>query len=196
MSTASKIDFLTEDAYLQSELSSDIRHEYIDGQVYAMMGATGEHNTLAGNLYTELHNHLRDKPCRPFALDMKVKVETKYFYPDVLVDCVYDSENPHIAGEPVLIIEVLSDSTRLMDETTKYQAYRQIPSLQEYVMVEQKFAKVEVFQRDNHWAPKRYSAGDSVVFSSIALTVPIAAIYERVETPDLLAWQESTGMCE
>jgi Uma2 family endonuclease len=190
MSTALDVSFLTEDEYLQSELLSDIRHEYINGEIYAMVGATGEHSTIALNIATEFKLHLRDKPCRPFFLDMKVKVDTKYFYPDVLIDCAYDSANPHVSGGPVLIIEVLSDSTRVMDETTKYQAYRQIPSLQEYVLVEQKFAKVEVFQRNNNWALKRYGAGDDVTFSSVGLTLPIATIYERVETPDLLAWRE------
>ena len=112
--------------YLAGEKTTDVKHEYLDGQVYAMSGASFNHNLIAGNLHTALNVHLKGKPCRPFISDAQVKIGNNYFYPDVLVDCS-DTEG-YFTETPTLIVEVLSKTTRRLDETTKRMLYLQIPT--------------------------------------------------------------------
>ncbi|MEM9510531.1 MAG: Uma2 family endonuclease, partial [Cyanobacteria bacterium P01_E01_bin.35] len=128
---------LTPEAYLQLEVDSDIKHEYIDGEIYAMGGATDTHVTIALNLAVLLRNHLRNSDCRVYISDMKVKIETKnrFFYPDVMVTCEpQDRENTTYKQFPRLIIEVLSDSTEAFDRGDKFADYQSLSSLQEYVL--------------------------------------------------------------
>jgi Uma2 family endonuclease len=186
MATASKITLISTDDYLANELKSDVKHEYIDGQVYAMAGAHSNHNRLTATLIRKIGNHLDGKPCQPYASDMKVKVGTKFFYPDVLVDC--SNINGYFTESPKLIIEVLSKSTRRTDKTIKLMAYTQIPSLEEYVLIDQDMVEIEVLQRNAGWIPKSYYLGDNVTFDSIGLTLSVEVIYERVQNSDMVEW--------
>ena len=186
MSTAVQNIFVSEEDYLEGELHAEIRHEYIDGHVYAMSGAHSNHNLITGNLYRRIGNHLDGKPCTPFASDMKVKIASRYFYPDVLVDCA--GVEGYFSEHPVLVVEVLSASTRRLDETTKRAAYLQIPSLLEYVLIEQDMANVEVQRRRNGWQSEHFYLGDEVTFESVGLTLPVAAIYDRVKNSDVAEW--------
>lgn len=111
--------FISETEYLDGEHISDIKHEYIDGEVYAMSGASANHNRIAGNLYRKLGNHLDNQPCQPYTSDMKVKIGSKFFYPDVLVDCSNLSGSSYFTESPTLLVEVLSKSTRQIDEKLK-----------------------------------------------------------------------------
>ena len=196
MSIAIVRQSLTEQEYLEGELLSDIRHEYIDGAVYAMVGAHSSHNQISMSVSNLFYNHLVGKPCQPYASDMKVKVGSKYFYPDVMVDCTdidgYYTENPTI------IVEVLSKSTRQHDKTFKREAYFQIASLKEYVLIEQDFVEVELWYRgpDQHWQQKVYYLGDDITFDSIGLTVSVEDIYQRVKNEDMLAWLEKKVQIE
>ena len=108
-----KTTFVSETEYLAGEKIAETKHEYIDGHVYAMSGAHANHNRLTGNIHTAFNIHLKGKPCQPYASDMKVKVGSKYFYPDVLVDCSNLSDDSTFTETPILIVEVLSKSTRL-----------------------------------------------------------------------------------
>jgi len=117
---------------------------------------------------------------------MKVKVGTKFFYPDVLVDC--SNINGYFTENPKLIIEVLSKSTRRTDKTIKLMAYTQIPSLEEYVLIDQDMVEIEVLQRNEGWIPKSYYLGDNVTFDSIGLTLSVEVIYERVQNSDMAEW--------
>lgn len=191
MATARKAAPISEAEYLEGEKISDIKHEFVDGYVYAMTGAKAAHNRIAGNVHAAFHAHLRGKPCQPFMSDMKVKVGSKYFYPDVLVDCSDLPGDAYFTEQPVIIVEVLSSSTRRMDETTKRVAYMQIPSLQAYVLIEQDFVDVEVSRRSSGWVSEHYFMGDSVGFEAIGLVVAVEEIYERVENGDVKAWMES-----
>lgn len=186
MATASKITLISTDDYLANELKSDVKHEYIDGQVYAMAGAHSNHNRITATLIRKIGNHLDGKPCQPYASDMKVKVGTKFFYPDVLVDC--SNINGYFTESPKLIIEVLSKSTRRTDKTIKLMAYTQIPSLEEYVLIDQDMVEIEVLQRNAGWIPKSYYLGDNVTFDSIGLTLSVEVIYERVQNSDMVEW--------
>ena len=186
MATASNITLISTDDYLANELKSDVKHEYIDGQVYAMAGAHSNHNRITATLIRKIGNHLDGKPCQPYASDMKVKVGTKFFYPDVLVDC--SNINGYFTESPKLIIEVLSKSTRRTDKTIKLMAYTQIPSLEEYVLIDQDMVEIEVLQRNAGWIPKSYYLGDNVTFDSIGLTLSVEVIYERVQNSDMAEW--------
>lgn len=100
------------DEYLQDELNSLIKHELIDGSAYAMAGASANHGRISGNIYAKFRSHLRALPCEPFGSDMKVKVDSDFFYPDAIVDCLFDESQPYYMETPVIIAEVLSKSTR------------------------------------------------------------------------------------
>jgi Uma2 family endonuclease len=181
---------ISEEDYLEGELHSDIKHEYIDGEVYAMSGAKAAHNRISGNINRKFGNHLEGQPCEPFSADMKVKIGSKYFYPDVLVDCSDLDDNDLFTESPVILVEVLSRSTRRVDETTKRVAYLQIPTLQEYVLIEQDFVDVEVVRRSEGWQSKHYFLGDDITFESINLTLRVEEIYDRVKNTDMIEWLE------
>lgn len=189
MATAQKPAFISEEDYLDGEKVSDIKHEYIDGQVYAMSGAHANHNRIAGNVYRKMGNHLEGKPCQPYTSDMKVKVGSKYFYPDVMVDC--GDVDGYFTETPVILVEVLSKSTRRTDKTLKLMAYSQIDSLQEYVLIEQDFVEVEVVRRSTGWRPERFYLGDEVTLAAIGLTLSVEEIYERVQNADMAEWLQA-----
>lgn len=188
MATAQQISYMTEEEYLAQEKQASVKHEYIDGQVYAMAGAKASHNRIVGNFYRKVGNYLEHKPCQPYMSDMQVKVGSKYFYPDVLVDCSNLSDESTFTETPILIIEVLSKSTRRTDETTKRMAYMQIETLLEYVLIEQDFVKVEVMRKNQHWQSFKYYLGDEIHFESIDLCLKVEEIYERVQNTDMLEW--------
>jgi Uma2 family endonuclease len=181
---------ITEEEYLKGELTSEIKHEYIDGHVYAMSGASKNHDRIAGNVFRKFGNHLEKSPCEPFTSDMKVKVWTKYFYPDVTVVCDDKTQAEYYTESPTILVEVLSKSTRRRDEKLKRMIYQTIPSLQEYVLIEQDFVDVEVCRRSEGWVSNHFFLGEEVTFESIALTVPVEEIYARVENEDVRMYFE------
>ena len=191
MPVAKKYDLISEQDYLEGELLSDIRHEYIEGEVYAMVGAHKYHNQIVMTVSNVFYNHLLGKPCQPYASDMKVKIDRKYFYPDVMVDCSQVDADYYIE-QPSIIVEVLSKSTRQHDKTVKRLAYFQIASLKEYVLIEQDFVEIEFWSRDenNYWQQLVYYLGDDIHFQSIDLTVSVEDIYRQVKNADMLAWWE------
>lgn len=179
---------LSEQDYLAGEPDSPIKHEYIDGEVYAMAGASANHNLICINMVTALSVHLKGKPCRPFASDMKVKIGSRYFYPDVLVDCAEYAGDDQFTETPTLIVEVLSKSTRRMDETIKRSSYSQIDSLQEYLLIEQDIVDVELVRRSNGWRSEHFFMGDQFTLESVGLTLSVAEIYDRVKNADVTDW--------
>ena len=187
-------EWISEEAYLQNELVSEIKHEYIDGAVYAMAGASKNHQRITANVLGELWTHLKNKPCEPFSSDIKVKVGSKFFYPDVMVVCKDDSDSAYYTKNPVIIVEVLSKSTRRMDETAKKFAYQTLSTLQEYVLIEQDFVDVEVCRRSEGWVSQHYFMGDNVTFESVDLTLSVADIYERVENDDVSSFVASIDL--
>ena len=191
MVLAKKYNLMSEQAYLDGELLSGIRHEYIEGEVYAMVGAHKYHNQIVMTVSNVFYNHLLGKPCQPYASDMKVKIDRKYFYPDVMVDCSQVDADYYIE-QPSIIVEVLSKSTRQHDKTVKRLAYFQIASLKEYVLIEQDFVEIEFWSRDenNYWQQSVYYLGDDIHFQSIDLTVSVEDIYRQVKNADMLAWWE------
>lgn len=177
--------FISEQEYLEGERLSAIRHEYINGDVYAMAGASKNHDRIAGNVFRKFGNHLENTPCEPFSSDMKVKVGKDFFYPDVIVVCDDKTEDDYYTESPIIIVEVLSRSTRRTDQALKRLAYQNLPSLQEYVLIEQDFVDVEICRRERHWQSEHYYLGDEVCFAAIDLPLSVEAIYARVVNDDM-----------
>ncbi len=180
-----KTNLLSEEDYLQGELISDVKHELVAGSVYAMAGASANHERIAGNIYRKFGNHLYGTPCEPFGSDMKVKAGSNFFYPDVIVDCNFDESQPYYTESPIIIVEVLSKATRKIDETTKLLSYINLPSLQEYVLIEQDYVDIQVIRSREAWLPRHYFLGDEVTFESIELVLPVEDIYDRVRNDDM-----------
>ena len=179
-------DLISVEDYLKGELISEVKHELIDGHVHAMAGASGNHDRISGNVYSEFRSHLKNSPCEPFGSDMKVKVNSNFFYPDVIIDCNFDNSEPYFIETPIIIVEVLSKSTRKTDETTKLMSYINIPSLKEYVLIEQDFVDIQVIRRSEGWLQKHYFLGDEITFESIDLTLSVEDIYHRVQNGDMM----------
>jgi len=186
MSTVIQAHSISTEEYLQGELTSEVKHELIDGRAYAMAGAHANHDRISGNIYAEFRHHLKTLPCEPFGSDMKVKAGLNFFYPDVSIDCDDEKSQSYFIENPIIIVEVLSKSTRKIDQTIKRRAYLNLPGLQEYVLIEQDFVDLEVVRRSEGWQSKHYYLGDEVTFESIELTLPVAEIYHRVQNEDML----------
>ncbi|HEY8034077.1 MAG TPA: Uma2 family endonuclease [Methylobacter sp.] len=180
--------WISEEDYLAGELTSEIKHEYVDGYVYAMAGASRNHERIAGNVYREFGNHLKNKPCEPFSSDLKIKTGSRFFYPDVMVVCAENKQHDYYTESPVIIVEVLSKSSRRMDETTKRIAYQSIPGLKEFVLIEQDFVDVEVCRKSEGWVSNHYFMGDSVRFDAIDLTLTVEEIYARVDNDEVRSY--------
>lgn len=180
-----KVEAISVKDYLDSEISSPVKREFIDGDVYATAGASLNHNRLVANIVREFGVHLKNTPCEPFASDMKVQVADDFFYPDALVVCQHEANDYGITDSPLMILEVLSKSTRQIDQTLKRTAYQQLPSLLEYVVIEQDIVDMELCRRKNHWQSEHYYLGDDVFFESIDLHLSVVDIYDRVVNGDM-----------
>ncbi len=178
-------NYIPPETYLISEEISPIKHEYINGEIYAMAGASDTHVTIAGNLFTLLRNHVRGNGCRVYMSDMKVRLETAniFYYPDVMVTCdSRDKEFSNYKQYPCLIVEVLSESTEAFDRGDKFAKYQEILSLEEYVIISQKCQRVECFRRnsDGLWLLQAYNQGSAIYLKTINFHININALYEDV----------------
>ena len=179
--------YFTPEEYLEIERVSPIKHEYVQGQIIAMAGASKAHVIIMGNLSALMVNHLRGSGCISYAVDMKVRLPelNLFYYPDLTVTC---DDRDRVSDKtfilyPKLIIEVLSDSTEAFDRGDKFSDYKSIPELEEYALVHQKQVLVERFQRksDNLWSPQIFQAGEQVVFESVGVMCEIADLYENLD---------------
>lgn len=175
---------LSEQDYLRGELSNEIRHEYVDGEVYAMAGAGEAHNLIAGNVFARLREFVRGGPCRVFISDMKLHVKTwkAYYYPDVMVTCDPTDNQSHFKERPSLVVEVLSPSTESTDRREKMLAYRTLSSLREYVLIAADKRQVEIYRRDeqDEWQLAVTSDGEFLSLESVACRLTLDEIYEDV----------------
>ncbi len=187
MSAVKNIKLLSVEEYLKTELNSEIKHEYVGGYIHAMVGGSDNHDRISGNIYAEFRHHLLDRTCEPFTSDKKLKTPKDNFrYPDCMVVCDQDDENVYYKTKPVILVEVLSRSTRKIDERDKLLEYINIPSLMEYVLIEQDCVDIEIFRRKDNWFPQHYFLGDEITFDSINLTLTVEAIYQRVKNEDMM----------
>ena len=176
---------LTEDEYLHGEVASDEKHEFVAGVVHAMAGAGLEHNTIAGNIFGALHPRLRGQHCRPFASDLKIRVQDDehihFYYPDAMVVCDPTGLAPqrHWTDKPAVIFEVLSESTRRIDEGEKALLYWKLPSLVSYVLVEQDKVRVTLRRRDG--GGEVLSGRDTLLrLPELGIEIPLGEFYERL----------------
>jgi Uma2 family endonuclease len=177
--------YISPEDYLAGEEVSPIKHEYRRGHVYAMVGARKPHGIVVTNLVTILGNHIQDSPCIVLASDTKVRLEAAdcYYYPDVVVTCEERDlgTTDEFVRFPKLVIEVLSKSTATFDRGDKFADYQTSPVLEEYVLVSQTEPQVECFRKtDAGWIGQIYGPDETVSFTSVGLSVAIAAIYRKV----------------
>jgi Uma2 family endonuclease len=168
--------------YLEGEQHSNILHEYVGGEPYALLESTDTHNLIAGNIFAALHSHLRGTACRVFAGSMKVRIGDDFYYPDVFATCERVEGERLFQTRPLLIVEVLSPGTELLDTRDKLQAYQRIDSLREYVMVEQERPEFRVVSRTAQgWENATYTGMMEVRIASVELTLSLGDIYRDVE---------------
>ncbi len=178
---------LTPEEYLEGEALAEEKHEYVHGEVYAMAGAEDAHVIVSLNVALAMKTHLRGSGCRLYASDMRVCINENdaYFYPDVMVTCdADDRKRKTMKQSPVLVVEVLSASTEAYDRGEKFSLYRQLESLQEYVLIDPHKYQLEVFRlnKQNRWELFSFSGEDiTVEFASIGLQCPLVDIYEDVD---------------
>lgn len=174
--------------YLAWEPSQLDRHEYIDGEVFAMAGAEDRHVTVSLNVAMALRQHLSGSACRTYISDMRVRVASanSYFYPDVLVTCsAGDAARPIFKTEPKLIIEVLSTSTAAYDRGLKFSYYRSLQSLEEYVLIDHDTRSTDVYRKgpDGLWVLHPFAKDEPVTLASVALTLGADQLFADVLEP-------------
>jgi Uma2 family endonuclease len=183
MAHALKYDFIPLEDYLVSERDVEVRSEYVDGLVYAMAGASETHNTIASAFLAAIENTLRDE-CRVWQSDMKVVIRNEgqcfAYYPDIMAACGENTDDKYVRTNPVLIIEVLSDSTERTDLKEKFDNYTSIPTLLEYVVVSQDVPLVRLFRRRTVWEREAYRADDVFRLESVDLDLAVKQLYRRV----------------
>lgn len=184
MSVQASVRDISVTDYLAYERDSPVRHEYVDGQLYAMAGASDRHNRIALNLAARLNDWLDGGPCEAFISDMQVQVTpTVYYYPDVMVSCDPLDNAPYVRTHPCLIIEVVSPSTARVDRHEKLAAYCGMPSVQEYLLVHQDRLRMEVYRRQptGTWHHETYEQPDDVVaLTAVGLTIRVREVYRNV----------------
>lgn len=176
---------ISEQDYLTMEQNAELRHEYVDGYIYAMAGGSRSHNKVSGNIYSALHQQIKGTPCDVYMSDLKLSIPHRrsYYYPDLMLGCSREETDEYFLTRPCLIIEVLSKSTAAVDRREKLVAYQSIPSLREYCLVAQDDYRVERYHRLDaaglwHWTV--YEKGDSVQFSCIDYQLGMDEIYAGV----------------
>jgi Uma2 family endonuclease len=173
--SSQRTTFITPDEYLAQERLAEHKSEYFQGEIIAMSGASGWHVWIVVNVSAELRQQLKGKPCRVSASDFRLRVTAAglYTYPDVMVVCgepQFADDQKDTVLNPVLIVEVLSKSTRNYDRTRKFQYYRKLPSLIEYLMIEQDFVEVD-------------DLAQSIQLTSIGCILPLVEVYDKIELP-------------
>lgn len=181
-----KIVRMTADEYLRYEESASVRHEYVDGEVFEMTGATLAHNLIGGNISALLRSQLKGSGCRVFQEAVKVHVESSncFYYPDVMVDCCRHDDSSTYTSTPVIIFEVLSRSTASTDRREKRVAYKKLATLEAYVLVHQARKCVEIFRKvGDDWTVQilKSGAADFEFRSGRKLTVSIDDVYEDID---------------
>lgn len=184
-----KPKFYTPEEYLEMERAAEVRHEYLDGEIFEMAGANRRHNILSSNIMRLLGNQLLERECSVYSSDMRVKISPTgdYTYPDVVAACgeeIFEDETEDNLLNPMLIVEVLSKSTEAYDRGAKFEAYQTIESFREYVLVTQEPFRVEQFVRkeENVWTYFEFRRPDEIVkLNSIDCEMSLRDIYHKIQ---------------
>jgi len=184
--TALPSHIFSTDEYLEWEVHQEYKSEFFAGEVFAQAGASSTHTELAGNLFALAHSHLKGKPCRAYIADMKLRVSEvdAFFYPDVMVTCDRrDRDTDMYKQYPVLIAEVLSDSTAEYDRSFKFACYKKIATLRDYLLISQDVYSVEHYHLNDsaEWIRTDHTKDDSFFLASLDLSVAVTDIYADVD---------------
>ena len=178
---------LTPEEYLAFERSSELKHEYANGEIFAMSGGTRAHSLVSGNVLGELRSALSERDCEVHGSDMRIKVPVtgRYVYPDASVVCgdaLFEDDEQDTLLNPKVIIEVLSKSTEPYDRGDKFENYQTLVSLREYVLLSQKKIRVEHYslQSDGTWILRVLGAGERLALPSIGCEIAVDRIYLKV----------------
>ncbi len=174
---------LTPEDFLAWDATQTQRHEFVDGEVFAMAGAGEGHVTVALNVAMALRQHLAGTPCRTFITDMKLQAAKAFFYPDVMVTCsASDASSPLIKHEPVLLVEVLSPSTAAFDRGNKFATYRTIATLREYLLVDPDKHRADLYRLggDGLWVLHPFDERTAVHLASVQLDIPPAVLWAEM----------------
>lgn len=174
--------------FLAWDAGQTVKHEFVHHEVFAMAGAGEAHVTTAGNVFIALRAHLKGSPCRTFMADMKLRVEAAdaYFYPDVMVTCsTTDTADPLVKREPLLLVEVLSPSTAAYDRGEKFAAYRQLPSLREYLVIDTDSRRCDLHRLGDAglWVLHPFEPGQTLELASVGLVLPAEELWAEVPAP-------------
>jgi Uma2 family endonuclease len=180
--------YLSPEEYLAIERQAEYKSEYVDGVMYAMAGGSERHNLIAGNLIAEFNVQLRKTDCRVYPSDLKVRVPNsrRFFYPDVSIVCgetQFADDERDVVLNPVVVVEVLSESTAAFDRGKKFQSYQQIESLREYLLVSQDEPVVEHFLRqdDGHWLyTKAGGLDEALALPTVKCRLALGDVYDKV----------------
>ncbi len=185
--TARKFTHVSAADYLAAENDGSWRHEFVNGAVYAMAGASDRHNLVRLNLAAILLGHVAE-PCQVFTAEMKLRIKSnvdeRYYYPDVFVTCDPKDRERYTRDHAVLVVEVLSPTTERTDRTEKSEAYKRIPSLVEYGLLSQEAVELELFRRRTEWQREFYQRDNTVTFESVNLTLSVSQLYRGVGFED------------
>ncbi|WP_196221131.1 Uma2 family endonuclease [Sansalvadorimonas verongulae] len=187
MPQAEQLHFMSPDEYLAFEQQADVKHEYVNGLIASMAGASRSHNLLTLAFVTMLRAHLRGTPYQTYASDRKVdashKGSTVFYYPDIMVAChpLQSGNGQYVEDKPQIIVEVLSPSTEARDRMEKLSAYTSIPGLKEYVLVSQNKLAIDVYRHSGKgWEIVRYRDNDAISLNSIAFSASLKDVYEDI----------------
>lgn len=183
-SALAESEFISVEEYLGGEERSEIRHEYLDGAVVEMAGASDRHNILAGNIFASLHGQLRGKRCQAFIADMKLRLrvrnEDNFYYPDIMVACDPADNAALYRERPTALIEVLSGATERVDRREKLWRYWELPSLECCALVEQDRMEITLLRRASDWNREVLrEPGDILALDGTGCAITLADIYER-----------------
>ena len=182
------LTYISPEEYLRRERLAEYKSEYLNGEIFAMSGASQEHNLIAGNIFGELREQLKGRSCQAYVSDMRVKVQWNglYTYPDVIVVCgepQFEDKEVDTLLNPTMLVEVLSPATERYDRIAKTSYYRTIESLKEHLLVAQKEIRVEQFikQADGRWLQYEYVSRDAVIkLPSIDCALTLSDVYDRI----------------
>lgn len=186
-----ELRYITEEEYRELETTSEVKHEYFNGEIFDMAGGTNKHAVIGGNVYAALHKQLRGKSCRPVGSDQMVKIEATHLstYADIAVYCKgarFEGKGDQVLLTPVVLVEVLSPSTANYDRGEKFDHYKQMPSLCDYVIVWQDCVRVEHYHRleNGDWLlHSAWMRDDTIALESVGATLALGDVYEDVDVP-------------
>ena len=173
--------------YLAGELASSVKHEYLGGEIHAMAGGTSRHSAISTNVTVAFGNALRGKPCRPFNSDLKIRIElpgqTRFYYPDAMIVCELRDDSETWQDRPVVVVEVLSESTRRIDLTEKREAYLAIPTLKSLIFIEPDAPSATVHRRGpaGGFLVEEYAGLEAIIpLPEAGIDLPLAEVYEAI----------------